>query len=131
MAKETRAERIERERGEYLDEAIENDRKQVEAAQAERAPGGLNSARGADGASREGALQARSTGRAAGEGVIEDDPRLASNREEAKEKGYYGFSPTGAGENDHPMHRTGRLGSAGEFDETQPYGPAGDPNTNQ
>lgn len=123
---ETRDERIAREQGEYLDEAHKNNDQSVEDAQKARFAGGLSDMAGGDGAAQEARLQQVSRFRAAGEGVAEDDPRLATTPEEAREKGWLGFSPTGAGENDHPMHRTGRLGSLGEFDADKPYGDAGD-----
>lgn len=71
-----------------------------------------------DGSTKEALCQREAQGAAAGVDVNEDN--LALTPEEAEEKGYFGYSPTGPGENDAPWMRErennpSRLGSLGEF----------------
>lgn len=95
----------------------QDDPAQQDAAQKDRsARGGFHDV--ADGATKEALLQRESQGAAAGINVNED--YLALTPQERDEKGYFGYSPTGPGENDAPWMRDradnpSRLGSLGEF----------------
>ena len=71
---------------------------------------------GFDGAAREALAVQKGRFRAQGAGVKEDD---LISEVDAKEHGYFGYSPTGPGENDAPWNRSeaSRLGTQGEFGE--------------
>ena len=68
-----------------------------------------------DGAALEAMAVQMAHNRAQFQDINED--YLSYDEETAKDKGYLGYSPTGAGENDAPWGRTeaSRLGSEGEF----------------
>jgi hypothetical protein len=72
---------------------------------------------GLDGAAREALAIAKGRARALGFEV--DEENYASSSAEATEKGWFGYSPTGPGENDAPERRSksSRLGTQGEFGE--------------
>lgn len=72
---------------------------------------------GLDGAAREAMCVAKTRARAAGYQV--DEANSVPSEADAKEHGYWGYSPTGPGENDAPWNRSdaSRLGTLGEFGE--------------
>lgn len=104
------------EKGNKAPQQAEDAQGPAEKAGTEANPvGGLNAPEGADGATLEALAQAKT--RARGAGLEVNEEFLADTLEKAQELGYFGYSPTGAGENDHPAIRSGRLGSLGEFEE--------------